>query len=94
MKQNLNGQEAFLKTAADGLWDNISKSQRKLAAIVGGKKEPIAFPFDMAVPDRKVIGQTEGDEGDETKGIAYIRLGNNAQGAPSEMYSIELRRSC
>lgn len=80
MKQRLNGQEVFLKTAADGLWDNLSKSQRKLAAIVGGRKEPVALPFDMAVPDQKVIGQTEGDEGDETRGIAYIRLGDHAQG--------------
>ncbi|MFY9641186.1 MAG: ParA family protein [Rhodomicrobium sp.] len=80
MRQRQGGQEVFLKTAADGLWDNISKSQCKLAAIVGGKKEPIALPFDLAVPDRKVIGQTEGDEGDETKGIAYLRLGDNEDG--------------
>jgi hypothetical protein len=80
MRQAHNGQEVFLKTAADGLWSNISKSQRRLAAIVGGKSEPIVFPLELAVPDRKVIGQTEGDADDETKGIAYIRLGDNAQG--------------
>jgi cellulose biosynthesis protein BcsQ len=79
MRQTQGGQEDWLKTAADGLWNSISKSQQKLAAIVGGTKEPIAFPFDLAVPDRKAIGQTEGDLGGQ-KGIAYLRLGNSTDG--------------
>ena len=80
MRQHRGGQEKDLKTASDGLWDNISKSRQKLAAIVGGSREPVAFPFDLAVPDLKVIGQTEEDGGDQTKGIAYLRLGQNGDG--------------
>ncbi len=80
MKQNHGGQEQALKTAADGLWYNISKSHKQLAAIVGGAREPVALPFELAVPDLKVIGQTEGNGDDETRGIAYLRLGQNQQG--------------
>jgi hypothetical protein len=32
------------------------------------------------VSDLKIIGQTEGDGNDETRGIAHLRLGQNQSG--------------
>jgi hypothetical protein len=80
MSQNHSGQEADLKLAADGLSSNISKSRHKLGAIIGPSKEPVAFSFGLSVPDWATIGRSGGDQTNEARGIAYLRLGENDDG--------------
>jgi chromosome partitioning protein len=80
MRNNSNQQERLLRLAADGLWENISRSRCQLSALMDGRQERVPLPFDLSVPDWTDIGRIEGGVDDEQKGVAYLRLGDNATG--------------
>lgn len=72
MTQDLNHEPAALKVATDALADNLRGTQTDLA-YMERLRIPFEIPYELAIPDRSIIGRTGGN------GIAYNCLGNNAQ---------------